>query len=103
MYWTQAEDDLLRSLADRDLDGENDERPALSRKQLGVRMNDYVTKNGQIGNSDRVYHEHNVRARWRLLQKKNVNIDPHAEEIAEEQGLRENRSGDEMGFEEITE
>jgi hypothetical protein len=101
MYWTQAEDDLLRSLVDRDLDGENDERPALSWKGVAARMNDYATKSGQISNNGRVYHEHNVRARWRLLQEKDAKIDPYAEEVAKEQRPQENKSNVDTGFEDI--
>lgn len=102
-HWTQAEDDLLRSLVDKDDDGENDEVPALSWRQVAIRMNDYVKENGPFTNSSRVYTSGMIRLRWRHLQEINAKIDPYAEEVAEELRSKEDKSNVDADFEEITE
>jgi hypothetical protein len=75
----------LRSLVDREGDGENNEIPALHWKQIAARMNDYIAKNGHISDNGRAYNEATVHLRWKCSQENLPNVDADADEITEEQ------------------
>jgi hypothetical protein len=98
--WTNAENDLLRSLVDKD-GGENTTQ--LTTERIADAMNDYVASNGHISNCQRVYTGSSVGDRWRYSQKKISKIDPYAEEVAEEQRSQEDKSNVDADFEEIYE